>query len=468
MLKGRFPKGNSLGYEDAKPQKVQTNRWSSCENNSNNSWNVNFGNGNLNNNNKYNSMRVRPVSAVDIPKDFLYLICVASFEDCRVHKSTSADFIDYLAIKETDLPKLAHELYTKTYKPGVSICFLVKYPKLREVFAASFRDRIVHHFISIMLTPLFEEHFARAGNVTFNCRKGFGTLKAQQTAFDAIRRITDNYQSEAYIYRGDIVGFFMNIDIEVLWSKLYPFVETRYKGPYKDVVLYALRQIVYCRPERNCIFNSPPSEWAMLPANKSLFRNGDTKGMPIGNLTTQLFANFYMTCFDEYAQSLFPSDRKKFAYVRFVDDFLIVCSDKGMIKRAIPLLENYLARELRLQLHRDKYYFQKASHGVKFVGAVLKNSRTYLSNRTVGRFEERVKGFKDLLSSGRPIYQTDLVRMQSVLNSYLGFCKSKRTYFIRKRILGNFGAEFFKYFYIEGRFERVKMKRKYKPIDLRL
>ena len=468
MLKGRFPKGKSLGYEDAKPQKVAGDRWSSCENNSNNSWNVNFGSGNLNNNNKYYSMRVRPVSAVDTPKDFLDLICVTSFEDCRAHKSTSVDFIDYLAIKDSDLPKLAHELYTKTYSPGVSICFLVKYPKLREVFAASFRDRIVHHFLSIMLTPLFEEHFSRAGNVTFNCRKGFGTLKAQQAAFGAIRRITDNYQTEAYIYRGDIVGFFMNIDINVLWGKLEPFVRERYKGPYMDVVMYSLRQVVYCRPEKCCIFNTPPSEWSMLAANKSLFGNGDSKGMPIGNLTTQLLANFYMTCFDEYAQSLFPSDREKFAYIRFVDDFLIVCKDKEMIKRAIPLMEDYLARELKLQLHRDKYYFQKASHGVKFVGAVIKNNRVYLSNRTVGRFEERVIGFKSLLSSGKPIYQTDLARIQSVLNSYLGFCKSKRTYFIRKRILGIFGAEFYKYFYIEGSFERVKMKIKYKPIRLHL
>ena len=129
MLKGSLTSygvETLVGYEDAKTQlDVQTNRWAATENNANNSWNCNFNNGNFNNNNKNNSMRIRPVVAYDIPNDFLSLV-FAAFEDCCRKKRTSKACIDYCEIASEDLPALAYELYTGTYQPGISTCFLVK------------------------------------------------------------------------------------------------------------------------------------------------------------------------------------------------------------------------------------------------------------------------------------------------------------------------------------------------------
>ena len=408
-------------------------------------------------------MRVRPVVAYDIPDDFLSLV-FAAFEDCCRHKRTSKACIDYCEIAAEDLPVLAYELYTGTYEPGVSTCFLVKYPKYREVFAACFRDRIVHHFLYLLLNPLFEARFVAQGNVSFNCRKGFGTLAAQRAAFDAIRQATDNYRVKAWVYRGDLVSFFMSIDKRILWAKMEPFVRETYKGKYMDILLNITRIVVFHCPEKLCVFNTDTAEWAKhVEKHKSLFGNDDYHGMPIGNLTTQIFANFLLSYFDDYVIAWMQSHDLPVYYTRFVDDFVIVCRAKHLLSQMIKDLRLYLQADLQIRLHADKFHFQPASHGMMFVGAYLKNHRMYLSNRTFARFEERVHGFNAMLENKQTITYADIRRIEQVINSYLGFCKDKRTYARRRQLLLKFGLTFYQYLYIDGHYERVKIKPKAKP-----
>lgn len=467
MLKGSltsYGMETIVGYEDAMTQfDVQTNRWAATENNSNNSWNCNAWDGNFNNNNKYNSMRVRPVVAYDIPNDFLSLVFTA-FEDCCRHKRTSKTCIDYCEIAAEDLPVLAYELYTGTYESGVSTCFLVKYPKYREVFAACFRDRIVHHFLYLLLNPLFEARFVAQGNVSFNCRKGFGTLAAQRAAFDAIRHATDNYRVKAWAYRGDLVSFFMSIDKRILWAKMEPFIRETYKGKCMNILLNITHIVVFHCPEKLCVFNTDTAEWAKhVESHKSLFGNDDYHGMPIGNLTTQIFANFLLSYFDDYVITWMQSHGQPAYYVRFVDDFVVVCRDKRLLSQMIKGLRLYLQADLQIRLHTDKFHFQPASHGMMFVGAYLKNHRIYLSNRTFARFEERIHGFNAMLENKHTVTYADIRRIEQVINSYLGFCKGKRTYARRRQLLLKFGHAFYQYFYIDGHYERVKIKPKAKP-----
>lgn len=468
MLKGGltcYGAETIVGYEDAKTQfDTQSNRWSATENNSNNSWNCNFNNGNFNNNNKYNGMRVRPVVAYDTPTDFLDLV-VTAFNDCCKNKRTSKSCIDYSEIAAEDLPVLAHELYTCTYQPGVSTCFLVKYPKYREVFAACFRDRIVHHFLVLLLNPLFEQRFVAQGNVSYNCRKGFGTLAAQKSAFEAVKKVTNNYQNEAWVYRGDIVSFFMSIDKRILWNKLEPFVKEQYRGKYVAQVLYAAKTIIFHCPEKDCIFNTDIAEWKEhIEAHKSLFGNDDFRGMPIGNVTTQIFVNFLMSYFDAFVIDWLQSHFLSVCYLRFVDDFLLMCVDKVLLKQLVKDARVFLETEFCIILHTDKYHFQRASHGFAFVGAYLKNGRIYLSKRTLARFRERVYGFNKMIECKQVITFADLRRIEQVVNSYLGFCKGKFTYAQRKKILLQFGHQFYHYFCIVGHYERVEIKLNVKPL----
>jgi hypothetical protein len=172
---------------------------------------VNFNNGNSNNN-KYNANVVRPAVAHPT-KAWLQLrkSLQEAFEDCCRGKASSQQFQDYIPIANEDLDLLTTELIEGTYKPETSTCFLVRFPKLREVFAAAFRDRIIHHWICMRLVPHFEELNENIGNVTHNCRVGFGTKSAVDGVFQAIKEVTFDYGMEAYLFRGDLVGFFMSL-----------------------------------------------------------------------------------------------------------------------------------------------------------------------------------------------------------------------------------------------------------------
>ena len=478
-LKPRF------SYEDAKPQK-DSNYWSVTENNSNNAWNVNFSNGNVNNNNKYNGNVVRPVAAFDELFNAFYKSVEDAYFDCMRGKMSSPQAIEYMQIARTDLPILAWELWTGTYKPTTSTCFLVKYPKLREVFAANFRDRIIHHWICLRLEPLFEERFISQGDVSFNCRKGYGTQKCVEHCADGAAYVSDNYTKHAWVFKGDLVGFFMSIDKHLLWYLLERFIirwrkryeregwaklskvtlyrQTEMPEMYWDILLKTTKTVVMHHPEDDCVLNSPAEMWRGLAPNKSLFGCDKAKGEPIGNLTTQLFANFLMSFFDQYVLYIFR--RKKHSYERFVDDWNNKCDDLDFLKEAIKKEETFLRDKLKLTMHKNKRYLQPVSHGLALVGSYIKPKRIYLSNRTLARFEERVIGFGRFMVKRGRLSVLDCKRIEQVVNSYLGFCKGKQTYKKRVEFLNKMGGEFFRYFYIKGHHQSIRTKREYRELVL--
>lgn len=491
-LNGRFTNlwlRPRVSYDDAISQEEYATEY-----NSNNAWNVNFNNGNFNNNNKYNANIVRGVAAfhglkysfTHLPKEaqdneefrvFFEDVRVA-YHDCMRGKKRSPQALEYMAIAWADLPSLAWELFTGTYTPTTSTCFLVKYPKLREVFAANFRDRIVHHWICLRLEPLFEYRFVAQGNVSFNCRKGFGTEKCVLHCAEGIRRVSHNYTKKAWIFKGDLVGFFMSIDKNLLWYLLKRFINRWHKNSDRngfdhygldmpkmwwEQLLFVVEKTVMHHPEKDCIFNSPISLWRGLKKNKSLFGTPYDKGEPIGNLTTQLFANFLMSFFDMFVLWVFR--HKKFSYERFVDDWAITCDDLKFLVSAIPKLAKYL-QKLKLCMHEDKRYLQPVSHGISFVGSVIKPGRIYLSSRTLSRFKEKAVGFKRFIEEKKLLDMLDCKRIEQVLNSYLGFCKNKRTYSKRKEILSSMGERFLNYFYIRGDFVSIRTKPQFRFIKL--
>ena len=452
-------------YEDANPQE-RSNHWTSTENNRNNAWNVNFNDGNTNGNNKYNGNVVRPCVAHGDEIDKSYVECmIEAFEDCKRGKMSSVHTIDYLHRAKDDLPRLANEVYSMTYKPATSTCFLVHYPKLREVFAADFRDRIVHHWIILRLEPIFEKTFRDMGDVSFNCRRGFGQLKAIESVSDGMKRVSCGYTKKAWVFKGDLVSFFMSINRDKLWYLLERMIKRQYHGGDKEVLLRTVKTIVFHHPEKDCVINGNPEEWKMLPRNKSLFGVGSEFGGPIGNHTTQQFANYYLArLMDLWVQFLMRDSN--YSYSRFVDDFIIVCDNKHKITDTVRKVEKIIGA-YGLRMHRNKKYFQPVSHGVCFVGGHIKPCRTYLSNRTVDRFFENVKGYRDLLESNDVrLTGYDLERIEQVINSYLGFCVHHKTYNIRKQLILSLGKEFWRYYYVCGHYESIKVRGKYKLLNI--
>lgn len=475
-LNGRLTTASSacFSYDGAKPQEG-SNHWSSTENNRNNARNVNFNNGNTNNNNKYNSNVVRPVTAFRdvVPTSFIESVWMA-YHDCLRGKMTSTQALAYMQKAEYDIPQLAYELWTGEYKPGTSTCFLVRYPKWREVFAANFRDRIIHHWICLRLEPLFEHRFRSQGDLSFNCRKNYGTEKAVEHLSQVMRSVSGNYHNPAWVFRGDIVGFFMSIDKDLLWYLLERFIKRwRHRievqgkenpagniNMYWDILLRAAKVVVMHHPEKDCVLNSDAYLWEEhMAANKSLFTS--PTGEPIGNLTTQLFANFLMSFFVAYVKFLFR--RKNWGMAQFVDDFAIVCDDLPFLVRSVPLLSAFLLK-LRLTMHKDKRYLQHVSHGILFVGTFIKPGRLYLSGRTLARFEERCEGY------GRKLDEEEcdviqLQRIEQVLNSYFGFCTRRQTYGYRSALVERLGTNFWKYFYVNGSYHNIRLRRKYRMLN---
>ncbi len=449
-------------YETPTHSKPVYTLWSSTENSQNNAWNVNFTDGNTNNNNKYNSNSVRAVAAFD---EEIKIGWIDAFDDCCAKKKSSPQCNAYRIDYEFDLWMLIASVYQRNYTPSISTCFMVTHPKLREIFAAHFRDRIVQHWIIIRLEPLFEKRFNEQGNVSFNCRKNFGTLKAVAALENDIIEVSQNYTKEAWVGRFDLKSFFMSIDLTILWRLLKAFIIKEYKGGDIDTLIYLTEIVVFHRPQENCYRNGNVALWDDLPPHKSLFNLLALIGMAIGNLTSQQFANFYMSFFDEFM--IWLCARYGCRYERFVDDFTVVGNKDIILKVIRPLADKFLAKRLNVSLHHDKFYIQPVRHGVKYVGTVIMPGRKYISNRTVGGMIDKLrmtdKVCTSILRGNLNSRKLELLRhCIAALNSYLGFMVHVNGHNLRRKILNGASQAFWDVCYVQGDYTVIKIMKRYR------
>lgn len=370
-----------------------------------------------------------------------------AYYDCRRSKRRTASAIVYEMNYESNLIALRDRINTRTYQPGKSICFVVTRPRYREVFAASFEDRIVHHYIALRLEPLFELVFSPR---TFNCRKGKGQLYGVKMLEADIKEASNNYTTDCYIMKLDLQGFFMSIDKALLARMIDKFIVKYYKGDDIDDLRYLCQVVVLHCPEKNCERHSPREMWDHLPANKSLFTNGEGKGVAIGNLFAQLFANFLLNELDWYIEELSIK-----YHGRYVDDFYCIHKDKQVLLSAVPKIRAKLA-ELGLSLNPKKFYFQHYTKGVEFTGAVVKPYRTYCCNRVLTNFIAAVRK----LNRSKNI--DDVTHAVCSINSYLGLLRQSNEYGKRCKILKMIEPRAYKWIYIKGHYEVLCIKNQYK------
>ena len=311
------------------------------------------------------------------------------------------------------------------------------------------------------IEPLLEELFVSTGDVSFNCRKGYGTLRAIRRFYDEAVRVTDGWTKDAWIGRFDLRSFFMSIDKKRLWVMLEKFINDRYEGKDKEDLLWLSEITVKHKPQCNCIRKGDVSLWNYLPKHKSLFT---MDGMAIGNITSQLLANFYLNGFDAWAVGWCKS--RGGWYERFVDDLPVILPTKEDVLLFRKEAEEYLQRELGLTLHSDKVYVQHATKGVKFIGSVIKPGRIYLSNRTVGRLYDLLQDMEHLC---RKVYRKNVNLKQSVelehyvcaCNSYMGFLKYNQSYALKRRLFGDL-KYFWKVAYISNGFGKVVLRKRFR------
>jgi hypothetical protein len=385
--------------------------------------------------------------------DEILLSLFEAYFNARKNKRNTMNALTFEKHFEANLFELYDEILTYKYQPRKSICFIVNKPVKREIFAADFRDRVIHHFIYNYISPVFEKTFI---NDSYSCRKGKGTHYGIKRIDHFIRSCSQNYSHDCYILKLDIKGYFMAMNRKLLFDKVKTVLSANRSKIAFDlqIILYLICKTIFNDPTQKCIIKGISSDWHGLPQTKSLFHAKPGCGLPIGNLTSQLFGNIYLNDFDHFVKR----DLKIKDYGRYVDDFILIHKDNDYLRSLIPAMKEYLNKNLKLELHPNKIYLQHFSKGVKYLGAVIKPHRIYIAKRTSGNFYKAIEKQNKIVRDNKPDME-EQENFLSSMNSYLGILKHYKTYNLRKRILfKNLSAWWWNYVYLSGGIQKFVLK----------
>jgi RNA-directed DNA polymerase len=366
-----------------------------------------------------------------IDKQKLTLDLFKAYFDARKNKRNTINALVFEKHLEANIFALADDIAARKYQPKPSICFIVNKPVKREIFAADFRDRVVHHLIYNYISPIFEKTFI---NDSYSCRVGKGTHYGIKRIDHFIRSCSENYSKDCYVLKLDIKGYFMAMDKTILFEKIKNELQKQKQKLYFDyfLAIYLIETTIFNDPKKNCIVKGNKSDWEGLPKTKSLFHTQPNCGLPIGNLTSQLFGNIYMSEFDHWVKQTCSIHY----YGRYVDDFILISNDKSYLKLLLPKIIYFLESKLKLTLHPNKIYLQHFSKGISYLGTVIKPHRIYIANRTKGNFYNALELQNQKLNKTE-VSKNDLIQFRSSINSYLGILKHYKTYKLRRGFLVN-------------------------------
>ena len=355
-----------------------------------------------------------------------------AYLDARRHKRSRSYQLRFESDLEHNLQQLCDELWRRTYHPRPSACFIISDPKRREVFAAEFRDRIVHHLYYNYVHQMLERTFIQD---SYSCVPGRGTHYGIRRLEHHIRQESQNYSEPCYVLKMDIQGYFMHIRreklLEITLRQLHRMARHRI-SKYRsetwadrvdmDMVDYLTRQIILLNPIEDCKMKGSSEDWATLPHSKSLFYSPEGCGLPIGNLTSQLFSNVYMNELDQYMKRQLRCRH----YGRYVDDFFVVSADRDFLHRLIPQVRAFLLSELGLTLHPGKLRIDSVRQGVEFLGAYLKPWRKLVSSTSLRRMRRKLSALLTPHSSSCAV-----PHLVSSLTSFWGIMIHYRSYYLR-------------------------------------
>lgn len=302
---------------------------------------------------------------------------------------------------ERELWRLHHELAAGTYRPGPYRSFRIFDPKERLISAAPFRDRVVHHALCAVVAPIWERSFIHDNYAN---RTGKG-------AHAAIHRAQGFLRQHPYVLKADIRKYFHSIDHQVLKAIL----RRRIACPLTLALLDAI------------IDNSNPQDpvWDLFPGDDLFTLAERRRGIPIGNLTSQWFANLYLDGFDHFVKEQLHAR----AYVRYVDDFVVFGHDRAWLHQVRHGMEQYLAG-LRLVLHPHKTYVRATRHGLTFLGQQVFHDHRLLRGENVRRMWRRTLRRTRAWRKG----SLDSYTFEQGLNAWAGHARQADTHRLRGRL----------------------------------
>ncbi len=334
----------------------------------------------------------------------------SAWQEFKKGKSKKPDVQEFEFNLENNLFQLHRELVGKTYCHSYYTAFNICDPKPRRIHKACVRDRVLHHAVFRILYPIFDKSFIFD---SYSCRLQKGTHRAVTRLEKFCRKLSKNNRKNTFILKCDIKKFFDSVDQDIL-------LELIGKKIQDEDAIWLVGEIIKS-------FKSKAPASARL-AEASAKRAGDSsafglrttngwkgKGLPLGNVTSQLFANIYLDKFDQFVKHKL----KIKYYLRYCDDFIILGEDGKSLPDSAAIINTFLEQNLKLQLHSDKIQIRKYHQGIDFLGYVVLSHYRVLRTKTKKRIFKKVRGKRADLEAGL----ISEVSFGQSLQSYLGVLK---------------------------------------------
>lgn len=326
-----------------------------------------------------------------------------AYQKARKEKTKKQYVLDFEAHLEGNLIRLQKELQTFDYKPNKLKKFIVRDPKTRTIHASAFRDRVVHHALVNILEPIFERIFIQD---SYASRKNRGTHLAVNRFIYFIRKVSSNGRFVKGAWnRNSVCGYVLKADIK----KYFDYVDHK-------ILLGIIRRKV--RDEGVL--------WLVKVILDNFETSKEEKDMPLGNYTSQFFANVYLNELDYFVKHVLKAKY----YIRYVDDFVILHRRKKMLEHYKDRITRYLAC-LEITIHPDKSDILPLRNGITFLGYRIFYHYRLLRKRNIKHFKKEFEGYLELYKEG---FVTKKMLLEQ-LQGWFGYAQWANTYNLRQQVL---------------------------------
>jgi len=332
--------------------------------------------------------------------------------ECRRNKRNSTNALHFEFNAEENVLRLEKELKEKSYRPSRSILFAASKPKLREIFAADFRDRVVHHVLIDSLNEIWEPVFIHD---SYACRQNKGTHAAVDRLQTFLRKVTSNGNLRAHYLQLDIKDFFMSINKQILFELIKRRVAD-------SEILWLAGATIFADCTKSYYKRGDVNLLDHIPENKSLFGKNNERGLPIGNLTSQFFANVYLNELDQFVKHTLKANY----YIRYVDDFVILSRDINELEEFRLKISKFIESKLLLQLHPKRQKLRAVSDGIDFLGYIVRQDYILVRRRVVNNLKRKIKEF-------RRQRVRSYKQLRNTMASYMGHFKHANVYHLIKK-----------------------------------
>lgn len=387
---------------------------------------------------------------------------LGAYFSCRKGKRNSFYALEFECDYERNLYELNNDLLSKKFDVGCSVCFIITYPTLREIFAANFKDRVTHHLLINHIEKDIDKTFIYD---SLACRKEKGGILGIKRLNRFINELTRNRKNNAYYLKLDIQSFFYSIDKNILYKLLSEkILRLNFNINDKDDLLWLSRKIIFHNPCTDYIQKGSLEALLKLPKNKSLFTTTPDKGLAIGNLTSQFFANLYLNELDQYVKRYL----KVKYYLRYADDLLFLSRDIGRLKEIEGKVREFLQKRLKLDIKENKTKYGSVYSGIDYLGYIVNPNYTLSRNRVVNNLKKKLHYFNNGFLINRrlcmeeavplhnPITQEEIEHICASINSTFGHLKWANSFSLRYNLYQNHFGILTKYLEPQGNLDSFR------------